>query len=32
MGWFLGDTIYINPNDENTIYIEFCGIWKMERV
>jgi hypothetical protein len=31
MGRFLADTIYINPNDENTIYVEFCGIWRMER-
>ena len=25
------DTIYIDPNDINTIYVDFCGLWKMER-
>ncbi|MDL2302265.1 hypothetical protein LJC58_07915 [Lachnospiraceae bacterium OttesenSCG-928-D06] len=27
----LADIIYIDPNDSNTIYLEFCGLWKMER-
>lgn len=26
-----GSDIYINPADENTIYIDFCGLWRMER-
>jgi len=25
------NTIYIDPNDVNTIYADFCGLWKMER-
>lgn len=28
----LGSDIYINPEDKDTIYIEFCGLWKMKRV
>lgn len=24
--------IYIDPNDINTIYVDFCGLWKMRRV
>lgn len=26
-----GSDIYIDPNDKDTIYIDFCGLWKMER-
>lgn len=26
-----GSDIYINPDDTDTIYIDFCGLWKMER-
>ena len=26
-----GSDIYINPSDTDVIYIDFCGLWKMER-
>lgn len=26
-----GSDIYIDPDDADTIYIDFCGLWKMER-
>lgn len=26
-----GSDIYIDPNDFNSIYIDFCGLWRMER-
>lgn len=26
-----GSSIYVNPNDTDTIYIDFCGLWKMTR-
>ena len=25
------DTIYIDPNDTDTIYVDVCGIWRLER-
>ena len=28
---YFGSAIYIDPNDKDTIYIDFCGLWKMER-
>ena len=26
-----GSDIYVNPNDTDTIYIDFCGLWEMTR-
>lgn len=26
-----GDTIYIDPNEKDIFYIDFCGLWRMER-
>ena len=28
---YFGSDVYIDPDDDNTIYIDFCGLWKMER-
>ena len=28
---YFGSDVYIDPNDKDTIYIDFCGLWKMER-
>lgn len=28
---YSGSDVYIDPNDKDTIYIDFCGLWKMER-
>lgn len=28
---FFGSNIYVNPNDTDTIYIDFCGLWEMTR-
>ena len=28
---FFGSDIYVNPNDTDTIYIDFCGLWEMTR-
>lgn len=27
----LADVLYIDPNDIDSIYMEFCGLWRMER-
>lgn len=31
MGQYLGSNVYIDPADTETIYLEFCGLWKLER-
>lgn len=28
---YFGRDIYIDPEDTDTIYIDFCGLWRMER-
>lgn len=28
---YFGSDIYIDPDDYNAIYVDFCGLWKMER-
>ena len=28
---YSGSDVYIDSNDKDTIYIDFCGLWKMER-
>ena len=28
---YFGSDIYVNPNDTDTIYIDFCGLWEMTR-
>lgn len=29
---YFGSNIYIDPNDTENIYVEFCGLWRMVRV
>ena len=29
---YFGNHIYIDPTDTKSIYVEFCGLWKMERI
>lgn len=31
MGKYLGSNVYIDPDDTETIYLDFCGLWKLER-
>lgn len=31
MGDYAGMHVYIDPNDTETIYLDFCGLWRMER-
>lgn len=26
-----GDTLYADPKDTNTLYLDFCGLWEMKR-
>ncbi|MCM1233939.1 MAG: hypothetical protein NC489_27855, partial [Ruminococcus flavefaciens] len=26
------DRIYVNPDDTDTLYLSFCGLWKLERI
>lgn len=28
---YFGSDIYVNPNDTDTIYVDFCGLWEMTR-
>lgn len=28
---FFGSDIYVDPNDTDTIYVDFCGLWEMIR-
>ena len=30
-GIYMGSNIYIDPNDTDTIYLDFCGLWEMKR-
>lgn len=30
--FFLGNSIYINPDDTNTIYLDFCGLWELKKI
>lgn len=30
-GRIFANVIYINPNNKDTIYVDFCGLWRMER-
>lgn len=29
--WYLADDIYVDPNNTEVLYIDFCGLWKLER-
>lgn len=31
IGYYPANDIYIDPTDCNTIYVDFCGLWKMRR-
>lgn len=31
IGYYPANDIYIDPNNTEIIYIDFCGLWKMER-
>lgn len=30
-GNYLGNIVYIDPDDTESIYMDFCGLWKLER-
>ena len=30
--FFLGNSIYINPDDTNMIYLDFCGLWELKKI
>lgn len=29
---FAASDIYVNPDDKDTLYIDMCGLWKLERI
>lgn len=29
---YAADRIYVNPNDTDTLYLSFCGLWELKRV
>ena len=30
-GYYYADDIYVNPDDKDTLYLNFCGLWELKR-
>lgn len=32
LGYYLANDLYVNPDDKDTLYLNFCGLWELKRV